>query len=202
MKNQDGPLDTLIRALAGLPGLGPRSARRIALYLLTRRQKTMMPLISALQQAADNIHVCTSCGNLDSTIPCRICSDAARKNGVLCVVAGVGDLWAVERTGAFRGQYHVLGGILSALDGIGPDHLNIPGLIDKVAAPDVQEVILALSATVDGQATSHYIADRLHTRRRDLKITRLAHGMPVGGELGYLDDGTIATALRARAAAG
>lgn len=190
----------LIRQLAALPGLGPRSARRAALYLLTRRKTQMQPLAQAIQQAAELVRECTACNNLDTADPCRICSDPRRDAGQICVVAQVSDLWAIERTGAFKGRYHVLGGLLSALDGMGPEQLRIPTLLVRVKEPAVREVILALSATVDGQSTAHYIADHLGPGS-NAKITRLAHGVPVGGELDYLDDGTIITALRARNAA-
>lgn len=195
-RHNDGPLDSLIRALAGLPGLGPRSARRIALHLLTNRQKAMNPLMQALEQTAAQVRTCTLCGNLDLSDPCRICTNPQRQQGTLCIVAGVADLWAIERTGAFKGRYHILGGILSALDGITPDMLSIRPLLARLT--DIDEVILALAATVDGQATAHYLGDRLHDTRPDLKITRLAHGVPVGGELDYLDEGTIMTALKSR----
>lgn len=195
-KNNEGPLDSLIRALAGLPGLGPRSARRVALHLLTNRQKAMNPLMQALEQTAAQVRTCSTCGNLDLSDPCRICTNPQRTQNTLCVIAGVADLWAIERTGAFKGRYHILGGILSALDGVTPDMLTIRPLIERLNGID--EVILALAATVDGQATAHYLSDRLHDARPDLKITRLAHGVPVGGELDYLDEGTIMTALKSR----
>lgn len=194
---EEGPLDNLIRALAALPGLGPRSARRIALHLLSRRGTALDPLVHALKLAADQIKPCGTCGNLDVTDPCRICQSPERAAAQICVVAGVSDLWAIERTGAYKGRYHILGGLLSALDGIRPDDLSITALIDRVRNNDVQEIIMALSATVDGQATAHYIADRLSGA--NVKISRLAHGIPVGGDLDYLDDGTIATALKSRA---
>ncbi len=193
-----GPLDILIRALAGLPGLGPRSARRIALHLLTSREKTLHPLIAALQETERSVRVCPLCGNLDTTEPCRICRSDNRNRAVLCVVANVADLWAVERTGAYKGLYHCLGGVLSALDGMTPDMLRIMPLLERVREGGIEEVILALSATVDGQATAHYLTDRLQAEG-PVRITRLAHGVPVGGELDYLDDGTIATALKSRA---
>lgn len=196
-RQSDGPLDSLIRALAGLPGLGPRSARRVALHLLTNRQKAMNPLMLALEQTAEQVRTCTTCGNLDLSDPCRICNNPQRTQNVLCVIAGVADLWAIERTGAYKGRYHILGGILSALDGVTPDMLTIRPLIDRLEGVD--EVILALAATVDGQATAHYLSDRLQDARPTLKITRLAHGVPVGGELDYLDEGTIMTALKSRA---
>lgn len=195
-RQSDGPLDNLIRALAGLPGLGPRSARRVALHLLTNRQKAMTPLMQALEQTAEQVRICTACGNLDLSDPCRICNNPQRTQNVLCVIAGVADLWAIERTGAYKGRYHILGGILSALDGVTPDMLTIRPLLDRLDGVD--EVILALAATVDGQATAHYLSDRLQDVRPGLKITRLAHGVPVGGELDYLDEGTIMTALKSR----
>lgn len=195
---KEGPLDSLIRALAGLPGLGPRSARRIALHLLTNRKDAMKPLMTALDQTAANIRTCETCGNFDLASPCRICQDKNRTASVICVIAGVADLWAIERTGAYKGQYHILGGVLSALDGVGPEDLAIRSLLERVRATPPGEIILALSATVDGQATAHYLTDRLQDVTQT-KITRLAHGVPVGGELDYLDDGTIITALKSRA---
>lgn len=199
-REQQGPLDALIKSLAGLPGLGPRSARRIALHILTNRAKIMEPLIAALLETKDSVKHCNICGNLDRADPCRICTDARRDENVICVTAGIADLWAIERTHAFRGQYHVLGGVLSALDGVGPDDLRIAPLLERIRQNPVQEIIIALSATVNGQATAHYLTDRLLGAVPDIKITRLAHGVPVGGELDYLDDGTIATALKSRAA--
>lgn len=198
MNMREGPLDNLIKALAKLPGLGPRSARRIALHLLTNKDKAMHPLINALDQTAENIKTCESCGNLDLASPCRICQDPKRPGKTVCVIAGIADLWAVERTGAYKDKYHILGGVLSALDGIGPDDLRIRALLDRVKNDPPDEIILALSATVDGQATAHYLTDKLEDIT-DIKITRLAHGVPVGGELDYLDDGTITTALKSRA---
>lgn len=193
----DGPFDRLVKQLAALPGLGTRSARRIALHLLTKKTALMLPLAESLREAADSVVTCQTCGTLDTTDPCRICRDPVRAKGQICVIAGVADLWAVERTGAFKGQYHVLGGVLSALDGIGPDDLRIDGLIARAQSGAAQEIILALPATVDGQTTAHVIMDRL--AGSSVNVTRLAHGMPVGGELDYLDDGTIATALKSRA---
>ncbi|MCF8495261.1 MAG: recombination mediator RecR [Alphaproteobacteria bacterium] len=195
----DGPLEHLIKMLASLPGLGNRSARRIALHLLSRRDSAMRPLATMLERAAREIKNCTVCGNLDMHDPCRICRDERRDTKILCVVADVSDVWAIERTGAFRGRYHVLGGLLSALDGIGPEDLRIRGLEERVQAENPAEVILALSATVDGQSTAHFIADRM--AGYGTNITRLAHGVPVGGELDYLDEGTITTALKSRSAA-
>ncbi len=195
----DGPLDHLIRLLSRLPGLGNRSARRIALHLLSKRGSLMMPLANALRDAAENVKSCSVCGNLDMADPCGICRDVKRQDTLICVVAQVSDVWAIERTGAFRGRYHVLGGLLSALDGIGPSDLRIDSLVERVKghSDTVEEVILALSATVDGQSTAHYISD--HLSPLGVKVSHLAHGVPVGGELDYLDDGTITTALRSRA---
>jgi recombination protein RecR len=192
-----GPeIDRLIQLLAKLPGLGPRSARRVALHLIKRRDGLMAPLGAALADAAANIRTCSVCGNLDSRDPCHICADGSRDSTLLCVVEEVGDLWALERTGAFRGRYHVLGGTLSALEGVGPDDLAIPGLLERASRPEVREVILALNATVGGQTTAHYLSDRL--AHCDVALSRLAHGVPVGGELDYLDDGTLTAALRSR----
>lgn len=189
-------LERLIAALARLPGLGPRSARRAALALVERRETLLAPLVSALEAAAATIRPCSLCGNLDSVDPCSICSDPSRDGRVICVVETVADLWALERAGAHRGRYHVLGGTLSALAGRGPEDLRIDPLLKRVASGHVAEVILATSATVDGQATAHWVADRLAAF--PVTITRLAHGVPIGGELGALDDGTLAAALRAR----
>ncbi len=186
--------------LGGLPGLGSRSARRIALHLLTHKIERMMPLARAISDAAEAIHTCPDCGNLDTVAPCRICLDEKRDRSLLCVVASVSDLWAIERTHAYRGLYHVLGGVLSALDGVGVQNLDLDRLPDRTVSLGTQEVILALSATVDGQSTAHYITDLLaaHPATGGIRVTRLAHGVPVGGELDYLDDGTIMTAMNAR----
>ena len=194
-------IERLIQLLARLPGLGPRSARRVALQMIKKRETLMLPLAAALQQAAQSIRACAVCGNLDTAETCAICRDAQRDPSVLCVVEEVGDLWAIERSGAFKGRYHVLGGTLSALDGRGPDQLNVAALLNRLRSGDaggqpVREVILALSATVDGQTTAHYIAERLADA--GVSVTRLAHGVPVGGELDYLDDGTLSAALKAR----
>jgi len=194
----DGPLENLVRQLAALPGLGGRSAKRIALHLLSAKGTKMDSLIRALDEAAKNITTCTSCGNLDSSDPCRICRNPARDKATLCIVATVADLWAIERTGSYKGQYHVLGGVLSALDGVGPDDLSIDPLLAKLQQGGIREVVLALAATVDGQSTAHVLMDRMHTIP-DIHITRLAQGVPVGGALEFLDDGTIATALKSRA---
>jgi recombination protein RecR len=187
-------LDTLIQLLAKLPGLGPRSARRAALYLIKRREILLEPLAAALAKAAAAIRPCSVCGNLDTLEPCTICRDPERDATMICVVEDLADLWALERTGAFRGRYHVLGGTLSALDGIGPEELNIERLLARVRPG--QELVLALNATVEGQTTAHYLADRL--AGRDIKVSRLAQGVPIGGELDYLDDGTLTAALKAR----
>lgn len=189
-------IEHLIQLLARLPGLGPRSARRAALTLLKRRDTLLDPLAKAMSEAAAAIRACPDCGNLDTTSPCAICADDLRDNGVICVVADVADLWALERSGAYRGRYHVLGGTLSALDGIGPDDLNLPRLIERALREEVREVILALGATVAGQTTAHYLTERLE--RPGLQISGLAHGVPVGGELDYLDDGTLNAAISAR----
>ncbi len=189
-------IDRLIELLARLPGLGPRSARRAVLHLVKKREALLLPLAAALARAAETIRACSRCGNLDTQDPCVICRDERRDPAVLCVVEEVADLWAIERSGAFRGRYHVLGGTLSALDGRGPEQLRVDDLVARARAPEVREVILALSATVDGQTTGHYLGERL----ADLGVTvsRLAHGVPVGGELDYLDDGTLTAALKAR----
>jgi recombination protein RecR len=187
--------------LSRLPGLGPRSARRAALYLIKRREAMLDPLASALGVVAARVRPCGQCGNFDTSDPCALCADQQRDGAILCVVEDVDDLWALERTKAFRGRYHVLGGLLSALDGVGPEDLAIPLLIERASAAAVSEVILALPATVEGQTTAHYIADRLKAAEstdHPLKICGLAHGVPVGGELDYLDDGTLSQALRAR----
>ena len=188
----------LIQLLGRLPGLGPRSARRAALHLLKKRETLMEPLGSALADAARAIRACSVCGNLDTIDPCSICADSRRDVGLLCVVEDVGDLWAMERGKIFSGLYHVLGGTLSALDGIGPDELNVGSLLRRVKEGSVREVIVATNATVDGQTTAHYLAERLADSK--VPVTRLAHGVPVGGELDWLDDGTLATALKARRA--
>jgi recombination protein RecR len=192
-----GPeLERLILLLAKVPGLGPRSARRAALALLQKRETLMRPLAEALAAAAEAIRPCSVCGNLDTSDPCGLCADQRRDRGTICVVETVGDLWALERAAAHRGLYHVLGGTLSALAGQRPEDLAIETLIRRVASGGVREVILATSATVDGQTTAHYLAERL--RATGVAITQLAHGVPVGGELGYLDEGTLAAALTAR----
>ena len=192
-----GPeIERLIALLAKLPGLGPRSARRSALALLKRRDQLLIPLAQAMAAAAERVRACATCGALDTTDPCAVCADRTRDAGLLCVVEEVGGLWAMERGGSFRGRYHVLGGLLSALDGRGPEALRVGDLIARAGASEVREVILALPATVDGQTTAHYLAERLAPT--GVAVTSLARGVPVGGELDWLDDGTIAQALRAR----
>jgi recombination protein RecR len=194
--NSGAAIERLIRLLAKLPGLGPRSARRVALHLLKRRESLMLPLVEAIEATANEVRTCSLCGNLDTADPCAICTDERRDAGTLCVVEEIADLWALERAHAFRGRYHVLGGTLSALDGIGPEDLGIGRLVDRVKVGSVREVILATNATVEGQTTAHYIADKL--AESGVPVTRLAHGVPLGGELDYLDDGTLTAALKAR----
>ena len=189
-------IETLIDLMARLPGLGPRSARRAVLAMLKKREALMAPLAQALASVALSARDCQICGNIGTADICAICADPARATGEICVVEDVADLWAMERSRAFKGRYHILGGTLSALDGVGPVELRIPGLTDRIQSEQISEVILALNATVDGQTTAHYIADALGPSA--VKITSLAQGVPIGGELDYLDDGTIGTALRAR----
>jgi recombination protein RecR len=192
-----GPeIQRLIQLLARLPGLGPRSARRAALHLIRKREELLGPLSDAMQVARERIVTCSSCGNVDTSDPCIICRDERRDPAVLIVVETVADLWALERAAALRARYHVLGGTLSPLDGVGPKDLNLTSLVERVATGGVREVILAVNATVDGQTTAHYVTDLLS--HLDVRITRLAHGVPVGGELDYLDDGTLAAAIRQR----
>ena len=192
-------IDRLIQLLAKLPGLGPRSARRVALHLLRRKESLMEPLADALAGAAAAIRICSECGNIDTRDPCAICTDPRRDAATICVVEQVADLWALERTAQFRGRYHVLGGTLSALDGVGPDDLRIPQLVaraKRASGGHPAEVILATNATVEGQTTAHYIAESLADS--GVSVTGLAHGVPVGGELDYLDEGTLLAALKAR----
>src|SRR5215475_858669 len=191
-------IDRLIQILSRLPGLGPRSARRAVLFLIKKREALLLPLIQAMQDVASSIKPCAVCGNLDSSDPCAICQDGRRDAGSICVIADVADLWALERTAAYRGRYHVLGGVLSALDGNGPEQLNLGSLFRRVEGGGVKEVVLALGATVDGQTTAHFLSDRLQPF--GVAVSRLAHGVPVGGELDYLDDGTLIQALQARQA--
>jgi len=189
-------IENLVKLLARLPGLGPRSARRAVLQMMRRRETLLDPLSEALMVAREKIVSCTICGNIDTLSPCTICADSRRDGSVLCVVEDVGDLWALERAQAVKGRYHVLGGTLSALDGIGPDDLNLGGLKQRCADNAVKEIILATNATVEGQTTAHVITDMLSDL--DVTITRLAHGVPVGGELDYLDDGTLLAAMKSR----
>ena len=192
-----GPeIQRLIQLLARLPGLGPRSARRAALHLIRKREELLAPLSDAMQVARDRIVTCTACGNVDTVDPCTVCRDERRDPSVLVVVETVADLWALERAAALRARYHVLGGTLSPLDGVGPKDLNLASLVDRVSSGGVREVILAVNATVDGQTTAHYVTDLLS--HLGIRVTRLAHGVPVGGELDYLDDGTLAAAIRQR----
>ena len=189
-------IDALTQALARLPGLGPRSARRAVLHLMKKREGSLEPLLAALQSVADNLSTCSTCGNLDTKDPCAICIDPRRDDKSLCVVEEVADLWALDRSRLFPGRYHVLGGRLSALEGIRPEDLGIDKLIARVAAGGIDEVVLAMNATLEGQTTAHYLAERLD--KFPIRLTQLAHGLPVGGELDYLDEGTLAQALRAR----
>jgi recombination protein RecR len=194
-----GPeIERLIQLLARLPGLGPRSARRAALHLMKKKEALLEPLAQAMAEAVETVRLCSICGNVDTSDPCGICADPRRDPSLLVVVEDVGDLWALERAVATRGRYHVLGGTLSPLDGIGPDDLNIGALVGRAQAGDVREVILAVNATMEGQTTAHYLTDQLEGF--DVTITRLAHGVPVGGELDYLDDGTLAQAMKSRTA--
>ena len=189
-------IEKLIKAVAKLPALGTRSARRIVLQLLKKRDPQLLPLIEALQDVADNIKTCPICGNFDTEEPCSICNSSSRDNKTLCVVQDVADLWAMERVGFYKGKYHVLGGILSALEGITPEDLNLSSLPNRIADEHIEEVILALPATVDGQITTHYLLSRL--KDMPVKVTTLAQGIPVGAELDYMDDGTIQLALSSR----
>ena len=192
----ENQIDSLIQLLAKLPGLGPRSARRAVLHLMKRRESLLVPLTKALEDAGENLTTCSTCGNIDTRDPCGVCRNPKRNDALICVVEDVADLWALERTPAFGGRFHVLGGTLSALDGIGPEDLNIAGLLKRAREEVVQEVILATNATVDGQTTAHYIAERLSDC--NVKVSGLAHGVPIGGELDYLDEGTLSAALKAR----
>lgn len=196
MAGQD--IEKLIKLVSKLPSLGTRSARRIVLLLLKKRENLLMPLIDAMQNVADNVQTCEICGNFDTTSPCSICASELRENGILCVVQDVADLWAMERVSFFKGKYHVLGGILSALDGITPEDLNIEQLIARIGQEDIKEVILALPATVDGQITAHYLVSRL--KGFEIKVSTLAQGIPMGAELDYMDEGTLQLALNSRKA--
>lgn len=189
-------IETLTQALARLPGLGPRSARRAVLHLLKKRETALAPLLRALAAVNERLATCTICGNVDTTDPCGICADPRRDARALCVVEDVPDLWALDRSRLFPGRYHVLGGRLSALEGVRPEDLRIDSLVSRIAAGGIDEVVLAMNATLEGQTTAHYIAERIE--RFPIRLTQLAHGLPVGGELDYLDEGTLAQALRAR----
>ena len=189
-------LEKLIKKVSKLPGLGPRSSRRAVLHLLKNKDKYLIPLINDLTEVAQNIKSCIECGNLDQDEICEICKNPSRNVNLICVVETVADLWALERTKVYNGKYHILGGVLSAIDGINPEQLNISSLEERLQKQTISEVIIAISATLDGQTTAHYIAERLNPLK--IKVTRLAHGVPVGGELDFLDDGTIAQALKAR----
>jgi recombination protein RecR len=195
-------IDRLIQLLAKLPGLGPRSARRVALVLLKKRETLLEPLADAMAKAAAALKQCSLCGNLDTADPCALCRDPARETGIICVVEDVADVWALERAGVFKGRYHVLGGALSALDGVTPERLNLAPLLERVKSGAASEIILAMNATVEGQTTVHYLLDALEGLHLAVapKVTRLAHGVPVGGELDYLDEGTLSAAFRARRA--
>ena len=189
-------IDALAQALSKLPGFGPRSARRVVLHLMKKRESVLQPLLRALQNVEQRLVVCSTCGNIDTGNPCGICVDPRRDIRSICVVEDVSDLWALDRSRLFPGKYHVLGGRLSALDGVRPEDLNIDGLVSRIAVGGIDEVVLAMNATLEGQTTAHYLAERLE--QFPIRLTQLAHGVPVGGELDYLDDGTLAQALRAR----
>lgn len=193
---QSTEIDKLTKLIAKLPALGTRSARRIVLHLLKKKETVLLPLIVALQEVSDNIKKCLICGNFDTQDICSICSDTSRDGEIVCVVQDVADLWAMERVGIYKGQYHILGGILSALEGVAPEDLNIEGLFQRLQAGMIKEVILALPATIDGQITAHYLLSRL--KEQSVKVTTLAQGIPMGAELDYMDDGTIQLALSAR----
>ncbi|NNE24689.1 MAG: recombination protein RecR [Rhizobiales bacterium] len=189
-------IERLIQLLARLPGLGPRSARRAALHLIKNREKLLAPLATALAAAHENVTICSACGNVDTTDPCTLCKDPRRDPSIICVVEEVGDLWALERSAALNGLYHVIGGTLSAIEGIRPEDLNISKLIERAASGEVKEIVLAVNATVDGHTTAHYITERL--KDCNVSVSRLAHGVPVGGELDYLDEGTLIAAMKSR----
>lgn len=196
MSNHNKDIDILIQLMAKLPGLGPRSARRAVLHLIKKRDILLSPLADSLFNVAQSVRECVECGNIGTMDRCDICSDPRRSNGQICVVENVSDLWAMDRSNVFKGRYHVLGGVLSALDNIGPQELRIPQLVKRVQTENISEIILALNATVDGQTTAYYLADQLEDM--NIQVTSLAQGVPIGGELDYLDDGTIIAALNAR----
>ena len=191
-------IEKLIKQIAKLPSLGTRSSRRIVLQLIEKKEELLLPLISSLQDVADNIKTCKICGNFDTSDVCAVCRDENRDNSTICVVQDVADLWAMERVSFFKGKYHVLGGILSALDGITPDDLNILNLLDRIRNDEVKEIILALPATIDGQITTHYLVSKIKEEAPDVKITTLAQGIPMGAELDYMDEGTLQLALNSR----
>jgi recombination protein RecR len=193
---QENDIEKLIYLLSKLPGLGKRSARRGVLHLIKNKESLMIPLASALSDASESVKICSGCGNIDSINPCQICTDPKRSDSDICVIEDVSDLWAIERSNVFKGRYHVLGGTLSAIDGRGPQDLNIEKLVQKATNSNITEVILATNATVEGQTTAHYITHRL--KHLEIKVSRIAHGIPMGGELEYLDDGTLAAAIKAR----
>ena len=193
---ENNEIENLVRILSKLPGLGPRSGRRVALEIIKKRDQFLRPLKDSLIDISEKIVRCEECNNIDVQSPCHICSDNTRDLSILCVVEEISDLWALERSGAIKGRYYVLGGVLNALDGIGPDELNIDKLVNKIRNKTISEVILALNATIDGQTTMHYISDLI--RENEVKITKLAHGIPIGGELDYLDDGTLNQAILSR----
>jgi recombination protein RecR len=196
MFNQADAINNLIKRLTKLPGMGKRSAQRVALHLLADKDKNIQPLLHDLQNAFDKVENCTLCGNLDTQSPCTICTDTRRTHNIICLVQTVGDIWSVERTGIFKGHYHVLGGVLSALDGVGPTQLRIQSLLKRL--DPVDEIIIALGATVDGQATAHYIAEQIRKIKPDIQLTRLAYGVPIGGEVEHLDESTLLTAMKSR----
>ena len=195
-RSSGSEIDHLIQLLARLPGLGPRSARRAALHLIKNREKLLAPLASAMAAAHETVTVCTTCGNVDTSDPCTLCKDPRRDPAIICVVEEVGDLWALERSSAINGLYHVIGGTLSAIEGIRPEDLNIAKLVERAGDEAVKEVVLAVNATVDGHTTAHYITERL--KDCNVTVSRLAHGVPVGGELDYLDEGTLIAAMKSR----
>lgn len=198
MHDAEQPIEELVYLLSKLPGMGKRSARRVVLHMIKHREQIMYPLADTIKKTADNIHLCELCHNIDTISPCGICTNEARDHQLLCVVEEVSDLWAIERSNSFKGIYHVLGGVLSGIDGIGPEDLTIAGLLQRVQQASIKELVLATGTTVDGQTTAHYITNRIRELSSDIVITRIAQGIPIGGELDYLDDGTLGTALSAR----
>lgn len=194
--HKENDLDLLIRMFSKLPGLGPRSARRVVLHLISNQKSIMLPLIEGMNLVKNNIKNCHICGNFDSSEICSVCSNQNRKNGIICVVEEVSDLWAIEKSGFFSGRYHVLGGVLSAISGKGPENLNIDKLLSRIKEEEINEVILATNATIDGQTTAYYLAESL--KEFEVKISKLAHGIPIGSELDYLDEGTLNIAFKLR----